>query len=346
VKYAHFDALPDLIAQRLITKRAHPRLPLDIYNYSASAQFMPIAEWTQPMMDCRGLILDRAGEIVGRPFAKFWNYEQVLDRIPAAENFSVWEKVDGSLGIICTYAGERVVATRGSFESEQAQWLAHFLGHKHRHFCLDGTTYLVEIVFPANRIVVDYGKTEDAFLLAVLDDAGTHLDTVFDMCDRFRKAKRFDRINAFDNIDSNPAFAGQEGFVVRWAGGMMAKVKLAEYKRLHRLITQCSTRTIWELLRSGSSTAELIERVPLEFAEWVKTTTLGLRLSYAEIEQTVRTDMLYAPPTEPRKDFAMWAKTHPYPGLLFSLLDGKPISDAIWKLIEPKWSTPFRKEVE
>jgi hypothetical protein len=111
VKYQRFDELPDLISRKLVTKRPHSALPIYVYNYIVSVQFTPIPEWTEAMKDCRGLILDDTGEIVGCPFRKFWNYEQVTDSIPV-EPFTVWEKLDGSLGIICSYAGERLTGQR------------------------------------------------------------------------------------------------------------------------------------------------------------------------------------------------------------------------------------------
>lgn len=346
MKYPRFDELPALIEKKLITKRPHPSLPLSIYNYSPSAQYSPMSEWTEAMRDCRGLILDDTGEIVGRPFRKFWNMDQVLDQIPM-ESFTVWEKLDGSLGIVCYYAGERVCATRGSFESDQAKWLVRFMDHKHESFYPDGTTYLFEIVFPSNRIVVDYGDTEDAFLLSVMADDATDLWHVFNNCDRFRKARRFDGISDFAAIDENPQFAGQEGFVVQWDNGFRAKLKLAEYKRLHRLITQCSTRTIWEMLRAGSDTQELLDRVPKEFDVWVRQQIYSLNDDFERVTLAAMRAFSETPGKfESRKDFAMWAKQQPNPQLLFSLLDGKDITDAGWKLAEPKWETPFKMEAE
>lgn len=345
MRYERFEGLPALIEQKLVTKRPHPRLPLDIYNYSAGAQYMPIAQWTEAMKDCRGLILDRQGEIIGRPFRKFFNYEQVLADIPD-EPFTVWEKLDGSLGIVCYYAGERVCATRGSFESDQAKWLTAFMDRKHGNFYPE-VTYLFELVFPENRIVVDYGDTQDAFLLAVLDENATNLPALFDSCDRFKKARRFDGMADFTAINEDPQFAGQEGFVIRWASGFMAKVKLEEYKRLHRLITQCSTRTIWELLRAGKDTQELLDRVPQEFESWVRQQIHSLNDDFERVSLGAMNAFNETPgKLETRKDFAMWAKQQPNPGLLFTLLDGKGIEDACWRLVEPKWATPFRKEAE
>lgn len=352
LKYPHFNALPQLVADRVVSARPHPRLPLTIYNYTIKAQMTPVAGWTQPMKDCRGLILDNEGYVVGRSFPKFWNMEQVLDQIPTHESFTVWEKVDGSLGIVCSYAGERVVATRGSFESDQAEWFRQWMDAKHKNFTPSGETWLFEIIYPENRIVVDYGKRSEGVLLAIMAPDGVDITDLLGTGD-FKYAKRFDGITDFSIINSDPRFTGEEGFVVQWASGFRAKVKAEEYKRLHRLITQCSTRTIWELLRSGGQLADITDRVPEEFKQWVDGVTNDLIDKWADIKSLAKTNYDYylhesrndvPPPT--RKSFAEWAKQQSYPQLLFALLDGKSIDDACWKLVEPKWATPFRKESE
>src|SRR5580692_3306982 len=127
VKYEHFERLPALVAEKFVSARPHRRFPLTIYNYTSKCASLKPSEWSDALQDCRGLILSADGQIVGRPFRKFWNYEQVLDSIPASEPFTIWEKVDGSLGVIANYDGNLIVATRGSFESDQAQWAADWL---------------------------------------------------------------------------------------------------------------------------------------------------------------------------------------------------------------------------
>lgn len=115
MKYEHFDQLTALVAERFVSARRHPRFPLTIYNYTSKCASLKPSEWSEGLQDCRGLILTEDGQIVGRPFRKFWNYEQVLDSIPASEPFTIWEKLDGSLGVIANYDGDLIVATRGSF---------------------------------------------------------------------------------------------------------------------------------------------------------------------------------------------------------------------------------------
>lgn len=340
MKYPHLDKLPELIEQKLITKREHPTLPLSIYNYSVGAQFMPISEWTETMKDCRGLILDAQGEIVARPFRKFWNYEQVLDQIPN-EPFTVWEKLDGSLGIVCWYGDDLVVSTRGSFESDQARWARNHM--KDASGIERGLTYLFEIVFPENRIVVDYGDRRDMPLLAVLDAEGNDHPAFNEW--PASKARHFEGLTELNTLASL-AYPGEEGFVVRWASGFRAKVKFEEYKRLHRLITSCSTRTIWDLLRNGKDTTELLERVPSEFGQWVRDQIRELTEHHNGLMDSAHGCFASAPKEGTRKEFADYAKQQQNPGLLFLLYDKRQIEEQSWKLVEPKWATPFRAEAE
>ncbi len=345
MKYEHFDQLTALVAERFVSARRHPRFPLTIYNYTSKCASLKPSEWSEGLQDCRGLILTEDGQIVGRPFRKFWNYEQVLDSIPASEPFTIWEKLDGSLGVIANYDGDLIVATRGSFESDQAQWAAEWLRSQLPGWLPPlGETHLVEIIYPQNRIVVDYGAREELVLLDVLSSAGTHCEDRFKVAP-FRRAAQIDAVDLND-LMTRPD-GGQEGFVVKWRSGFMAKLKFDEYKRLHWLLTQCSTRTIWERLRAGSGIQELLERVPADFAEWVNAQIAGLRDQFESISNATRTAFNTTPGRfESRKDFAMWAKEQPNPALLFSLLDGKSIDDNVWRLIEPKWATSYKRETE
>ncbi len=350
MRYHLYDELQRLVETKMATKRPHPTLPLFVYNYTPMAAFLPPAQWSDAMKDARGLILDADGEIVGRGFRKFWNYEQVLDQIPADEPYEIWEKVDGSLGIVCSYHGHAVVATRGSFESEQAQWAARRLAN---FIPEPGITYLFELVYPENRIVVDYGREEKTVLLARIDAHARFLP--MGEWDWWPVAKKWGATNDVSLIstllewETHETFRGKEGFVIRFASGFQCKIKFEEYKRLHRLIYSCSTRTIWELLRSGAGITELVDRVPEDFKNWVIDQALKIQDARTdillEVKRLFRDDAPTIDPSRPmRKVFAAWAVKQPNHSLLFSLLDGKDISDDVWRLVEPAWATPFKKE--
>lgn len=79
------------------------------------------------------------------------------------------EKLDGSLGILYQHAGAWHIATKGTFASAQAQWATDWL-RRHIDPALlarfGAYTLLFEIVYPENRIVVDYGDRAGLTLLA------------------------------------------------------------------------------------------------------------------------------------------------------------------------------------
>jgi len=99
-----------------LIKQVHPTLPLTIWNYSQTTQFEK--KWDEITLMCRGLVTDDKGNIVARPFSKFFNIEE--DRHKATDEFDVYEKMDGSLGIMFNYESTWIFASRGSFTSDQS----------------------------------------------------------------------------------------------------------------------------------------------------------------------------------------------------------------------------------
>ena len=88
----------------LLHKQTHPTLDLTIWNYSPRVQYERL--WDEITIQCRGLVTNTKGEIVARPFKKFFNYEEHKPEDLPNENFEVYEKMDGSLGILFYYEEE------------------------------------------------------------------------------------------------------------------------------------------------------------------------------------------------------------------------------------------------
>ena len=153
-------------SQGLITCRSHPTEDLVIWNYTPKCTYAQA--WDDVTIQSRGLITKLDGTIVSRPFPKFWNLEEDKVSIPL-EPFKVTTKEDGSLGVLYFIDDTPYIATRGSFISEQAIRGTEILHQKYKDFHFKKQyTYLFEIVYPQNRIVVDYGDTEDLILLAII----------------------------------------------------------------------------------------------------------------------------------------------------------------------------------
>ena len=361
------DRINKYIADGLVVKQEHPSLPISIYNYSRTCQYE--SKWDDITINCRGLVLDNEGNVIAKPFPKFFNYEELEglkfreSKIPN-ETFDVFEKMDGSLGILFNYGGEWIMATRGSFTSEQAIRGMEMLKKLPYEQLIENCTYLFEIIYNENRIVVDYDY-EDLVLLAIIDRVdgyeldlyNVHLEGIciaaIYVNAGFRVVKRYNGITDFKQLKetiSNDA----EGYVIKFKSGMRMKIKGDEYIRLHKILTNFSTIDIWELLRDGHPLDEFLDRVPDEFDVWVRQTISGLQ--YAKFSIGERCGKIHdyfrygkygdVNPEPTKKEFAEHVMKYveaPLRAVCFAMWDRKPYDHIIWKLIRPKYDKPFLK---
>ncbi|MEW2135800.1 RNA ligase [Streptomyces sp. NPDC005409] len=307
------QALADSIDAGYVTRKSHPELPLSIYTYTRTAQYERV--WNEVTTRCRGLVADDStGAIVALPLPKFFNVGEHTSGQPYApalpdEPFEVYDKVDGSLAVVFHYAGRWRVASKGSFTSGQATWAQRRLDGRDTAGLRPGTTYLAEILYPQNRIVVDYGDRRDLVLLAAfgadgtevpLAEAAAHWDGIGSVVTVW-PAMPLDELMALTESNTLPGGAATtgtqaEGFVLRFASGVRAKAKLSEYVRLHKVLTGVSERDVWrahgiqrfagmpakqlaqalnctlaEVEAAGGKPLDaLLEQVPDEFDLWVR----------------------------------------------------------------------------
>jgi T4 RnlA family RNA ligase len=334
------DLLNQMIAENYVEVNKCPDTDLHIYNYTPLAQFEKV--WNEITLQCRGLILDKNYNVVARPFEKFFNLGEQVNQLIPDEPFEVFEKMDGSLGILYFWEGKWCMATRGSFRSRQAMQAEKILQTKYAgevEKLNEAYTYLFEIIYPSNRIVVDYNDTEDLVLLAVVDtQTGEELQ-----CEEldFTKPAVYNGIKDIHQLKCLDEH-NKEGFVVRFRSGLRYKIKFSDYLRIHKIITQVSTISIWEYMRNNDSFSEMLEKVPDEFYTWVKSTRNDLQSAYFMIEMTARSEFRKL---ETRKETAAYFRTCKYPSVMFYMLDNRDYADLIWKRIRPEFSKPYWKEV-
>ena len=353
----------------LLYKQTHPTLPLTIWNYTEKVQYEGL--WDEVTLQCRGLISeDTTGKVLVRPFKKFFNYEEVLSKgtIPSKGDYVyIQEKMDGSLGILFNYENQWIMATRGTFTSEQAIRGMEILKSK---YILDvfepSVAYMCEIIYPENRIVVNYEKEKIVFLGAVInwgfnsweesDWSELHWTTAqayFKMSGIKKEdiVKTEQHFNFSDDLykslkDKNET--NKEGFVLRFQpDNFRMKIKFEDYVRLHKVMTNLSTTAVWEVLSNGGNMDDLLKDVPDEFFEKIKeyentllTEFNTLKREYDWIFNKIKNVYFEVHNLEfNRAEFAALAKNYKYPSVLFGLLDGRDVSPIIWKIVKPE----FRK---
>jgi RNA ligase len=240
---------------------------LAIYNYTDRCTYERL--WDDFTVAARGLVVDTIKQrVIARPFKKFFNLGEpghTLADLPTGSP-EAHEKLDGSLGI-CFFDGEGwQINTRGSWTSEQARWATQ---HLTRYFDVDtlvrGSTYLFEIVYPENQIVVRYDY-EGLVLLGIVDtetgeEASRHEAEVAAAHLGCRVA-RLDPRPYTEILDSDDANA--EGFVLRYPDGYRVKIKFPSYLRRHRLASRVAPLGVWDVLAAGRDIDSFQRELPEE----------------------------------------------------------------------------------
>lgn len=328
--------LKTMIDGGYINVNKHLTADLFIYNYTSSAQYEQM--WNEVTLQCRGLIMDNELNIIARPLLKFFNLEELENtRIPN-EHFKVFDKLDGSMGILYFIDDEPFIATRGSFNSKQAAKANQILQEKYQHTFKNlnkDLTYIFEIIYPQNRIVVDYGNKEDLILLAMINSATGQELLLPDI--GFPLVKEYNGINDFETLHLLEE-ENREGFVVKFDSGFRLKVKFSEYTRLHYIMANVSNRSIWLHLSEGKELDEILNVVPDEFYNWVRKTEKNLHILYKGIEDKAKSEFKVL---EDRRTTADYFKTCTYPAIMFGMLDKKRYSEKIWRMIKPSFEKPF-----
>jgi RNA ligase len=333
----------------LVTEREHPTEPYVIYNYTPLCQYSKA--WDEITMQCRGLILHKdTGEVIARPFKKFFNYEEhIQNGLPIPQGIpEVYDKRDGSLGILYWGTdGKPWIATRGSFMSEQAVWATEFLrSHMDGLFFDRDFTYLFEIIYPSNRIVVNYGSYEGLDLLAMIHTKSSGELGTPDIVGRLGTSVYPVPFTSFEELKARNE-KNSEGFVLFWRKeGLRLKIKFEDYVRLHKVMTGLSEIGLWEMLRDGKTIAEIVVEIPDEMHAWIHSVVAPMVKQYEEIEGDATCVLMRVRSLPTRKDQALIVSKSKYPSVVFSMLDKKDYKSIIWKMLRPHGSSTFRNDID
>jgi len=341
--YYDISKFEELVEQKYIRKSETDDLVL--YTYTEQTTYEKY--WNDYTRAARGLILDKhTGELVAKPFPKFFNLgempEVYLTNLPSLE-YTVSEKVDGSLGIIYFYNNKWNVATKGSFASEQSIKAEEILKKYDLTKINTKTTLLVEIIYPENRVVVDYNNEEKLVLIGAYNNVTGNEFIDLDVYSNLtglplRKTYSYtinEMIKLQKTIPKN-----QEGFVIRFSSGLRIKIKGEEYLKIHKIISNLSPLSFWEVMENGKVPINYIQQVPEEFLDQFEPIVIELEKRYIQIKKEVEEEFHTLPNKESRKEVGLHLKkfTYNHESAMFPmLLDKKDVVDKyIMKQIRPK----------
>lgn len=316
--------------------QCHPTLPLRIWNYTDAAQFS--RKWDKVTSQCRALVLEDDGRVIARSFSKFHNIEEGLHT--ATNDFVVYEKLDGSLIVLFFYHNQWQVASRGSFTSQQASMAREMLDRMYDTSHLDtGLSYVFEIIYEENRIIIDYGKRHELVFLAAFDPSGVeHWPEQQVIAAGFRLVRRFDNLGDYQQIKQLD-WDNAEGFVVRFSNGDRVKIKFSTYCMLHKAMSNMDEVTVWEWFKAGQQLPDVINstNVPDELHAWVAEVYSSIQAMYDK-HRAEATDLASSHASLTRKQCAEALKGNSLQSLVFAIMDDKreTLHSKLCKMVKPQ----------
>jgi RNA ligase len=338
-----YHALGDIYAAR--------QGELLLFNYTARAAYA--RRWNDVERVCRGLIVHvPTATVRALPFEKFFNLgetpDTTLEALPAGP-CEITAKMDGSMAILYRADGGPAIVTRGSFTSSQAQWAtAHLRARYDLRDLQDDVTLLFEIIYPENRIVVNYGALEALVLIGArrLDGYDYTYPELAGIAARygFPLVGREPAQRIHDVVPLIETSTGVEGWVVRFPNNLRVKVKTADYFRLHRARFMLSPETVREALVAGTWDAFMIG-LPEEFHRESSAIAAAIRSLVAAEEARLRAlfaEARAAVPDDSRKAFALYVQAHHRAdgAYLFPLWEGRDIGPLLLRKIDLSGCAP------
>lgn len=351
----------DYVKKGLIAKKEKGDLVL--YNYTDKCTFDKA--WDEYTIKCRGIIFDKnTKEVVSYVPHKFFNMGEhettMFKNLPQDENYEIFDKIDGSFITMSWYKDDWVIATRGSFESDQAKEARKIILAKYPIDKFDkNISYIFEVIYPENRVnpgarlVVDYGDVRDVISLMMFNKAASGKELtrnqVLAECERLglKAATKYEK-TIEEVIELQKTIpANQEGFVIRFENGLRVKVKGEEYLRLNKIYNSISPLSIWDaLVEGGVVDPKYMIQIPEEIIEEVRTTEKVLHDKYWKAYNTIAAELALCPIQDltieaNKKLLGLWLQEHSfglkYSRLYFPYFLGKTevIHKAVKELIRP-----------
>lgn len=237
----------DVEGVRIGKSERYPELYSIKYNHLG-------VDWSSELVrKARGLVLDKDGTIIARPFEKFFNLDELQAKHhkdlpsdvkalsqPLDEPFEVMDKRDGSLVIMYTYQDEIIPSSSGSVYSAHSELFQKHIDTKlttaQKEFLRElGRTHTImwEYTSPKNKIVLSYKEDEMVVIGLIETQTGrdySHAEIVEIMEPHgIPVVELLDLHTLEEVIDYVDSTADIEGVIIRYESGHRLKLKTEEY---------------------------------------------------------------------------------------------------------------------
>jgi RNA ligase len=332
---------------------------LAIYTYTDSCTFA--RKWDEVTMNSRGHVFNiQTGECVARPFAKFFNLGEnemsLVSCFDWNQPYECYEKIDGWMSSLLRHNGRFEIATRGSFHSTGAVWATNFIQTKDLSFLPDEVTLVFELINPEHKIILDYEGMSTLVILAAFNRL-TGKEYSREIVENWAKkadlpiVKKYGMLTLAEMQKIQKERENFEGFVIRFADGKRVKIKTEWYLARAKIMAHLSPISIWDIMVEGKVPQEYLDSIPEELRPIAEGYATYLEGAFADVHSQMTSfaqgiiDLI----GKDRKSLALHMQSIKAPsvirGVVFSLLDGKSITDKVMEKIYPKGNVMEYKKI-
>jgi RNA ligase len=351
--YINENLFHEAIDLGYINQITHPKYSnIIMLNYTKPCQYNKY--WNDTTKKCRGLIYDKYTEnILAIPFKKFFNVEEYDNSIPElnisnipinSTSIKIFNKLDGSLGILYWIEDKPYITTKGSFNSEQGAHATQILHSKYSHIIdkLDrNVTYLFEIIYPEDLHCITYKDVDDLFLIGVIDlSTGNSLD-IYQYSNLFKCTEEYPEYsNNWKNIRNLISSKNKEGFVILFNNSFRLKLKYEEYWKLHFLKAGLSKSKILQHFINGNfyDIQNQIKLLDEEHIIYYQNIINDLHYQFKNILYECFSFILkynlFELNQKDKKETALIVCKNKYKSIIFSILQQHKYDYIIWKYIK------------
>lgn len=292
--------------------------------------------------ECRGLIFDTQGNLISRPFHKFFNFgerpvEQQFLEAPAG----VLEKLDGSMIRPLLLEGVVRLATRKGI-TDVAMQAEEFIANKPNYIefmqkrIASNETPIFEWCSRKNQIVLDYPE-DNLVLLAIRNTHTGEYTDYDDMCEQAKlynipvvQAYSFSHKSLDEAVNTIKNLINKEGHVFVWDNGHRMKAKAEWYVTLHKAKEAIGREK--DLIKAYLTTGvdDILPILPESYkqtvCEFLANLTEQLVLTSQRLDGIFVRIVEKMPEQFTKKEFAMEVLKldQKYKSIMFSLLPGTP----------------------
>lgn len=310
----------------------------------------------QVARECRGLKFSANGQILARPFHKFFNIgeKETPEAIDWSQAHVVMDKLDGSMIHPCLL-GDRMTFMTRMGETDHAKAALKVASNAVKALSHDlikaGTTPIFEFTSPANRVVITYQKTALTLLAARDTITGiyhSHAELV-----ALATSYGVPVVAAFGSVEDPLEFVrsgrlleGVEGYVVAFDNGHRLKLKADAYVLRHKALSGVTYEKNLLAWIVDDALDDVLAILHDDIADRVRSYHVnvmeGIAARLAEIET-----FMAQHGDSPRRDVAIAAQQNVdkrLQSVVFAILDGHDGREALIKIL--RWASHSEGRVD